>query len=346
MRLLLALLGTLMATSSLPAQERLTIDEYADRLSDLRSALGDGRWEEAHAQADALRPARIVLGGDLVATDGSLLAEVAKVREAPQAALVGRRIAVLEKGLRASKLPGHHPASDHALLERLRAEQTPPPLAKGGQVAELAVKPLSFPERVLEALRSAGEWLGRAFRKLLRWLVKLWPPSRPARPEDSSFNLNLGVLAMVALITATFGVLAYRALLRRKGRSGAERSQPLVISSRDENPLSREANEWERYAMELAAAGRRREAIRALYHAVLMALVRCGTLHYHKSRTNWEYAALVPPEAPFRPAFLELTRIFDREWYGRDQSPAEVLARSAEEARVVLKAVQGREALA
>ncbi|HLA77949.1 MAG TPA: DUF4129 domain-containing protein [Vicinamibacteria bacterium] len=339
-----ALLAVLLAASASTAQERLTVDEYAVRLQAIRSALGDGRLEDARSGAGSLRSARIVLGGELLATDTSLLAAVEAVADTAQAAALGRRIAVLEKSLPRSSTPPGPAASDRALLERLRAEQTPRPIEKGGLVAELALRPLSFPERVLAALQSAREWLGRGLRRLLKLLLKLWPQPRPAAPEASAFNLNLGVVALVAIVIAVLGVLAYRALRRSPGSPGPARSQALATSSSDENPLSREADEWERYAAELAAAGRRREAIRAFYHAVLMALFRCGALHYRKSLTNWEYASAVPPEARFRPAFLELTRIFDREWYGHDQSPAEALARSAQEARHILKAIRGAEA--
>ena len=63
----------------------------------------------------------------------------------------------------------------------------------------------------------------------------------------------------------------------------------MPASQRDADPLSREQDEWEKYAAELAAAGRLREAIRAWYHAVLVGLFRAGLLHHHKGRTNWEY---------------------------------------------------------
>ncbi len=344
--ILLAVLLAVFA-SGLRAQERiLTVDRYAAELSTLQTALAEGRFEDAGVGAQSLRSARVALGAEAVATDAWLLAQVETVRDGGQAAAVGRRIAILVKSLPASGPAAGPDVSDRALLERLRAQETPALLQKGGPIAELAIKPLSFPERVLAALRSVWDWLGRALRKLVKFLLKLWPQAPPPGSDASSFNLNLGVLALVAAITAVLSVFAYRALRRSKAPPEPTRSRTLASSSRDENPLSREAGEWERYATELAAAGRRREAIRAFYHAVLVALFRSGALHYQKSRTNWEYASAIPPEARFRPSFLELTRIFDREWYGHDQSAAEALARSAEEARHVLKAVRGAEGVA
>jgi len=339
---LVALLA--LVAPMLRAQERiLDVDQYADELSSLKAALGQGRLEEARLGAQSLRGARVRFGPRAVATDAWLLAAVEAVRDQGQAVAVERRIGVLVKSLPTAGPVAQRDPPDRGLLERLRVQQTPTPLPKGGQLEELAIRPLSFPERVLAALRSGGQWLGRSLRKLRDFLLKLWPKAPPPGPEASSFRLNLGVLALVAAITAVLAVLAYRALRRGQAASKQPRSRTPVSSSRDENPLSREASEWERYAGELAAAGRRREAVRAFYHAVLMALFRSGALHYQKSRTNWEYASELAPEARFRPSFLELTRIFDREWYGRDASAAEALARSAEEARRILRLLRGAE---
>jgi hypothetical protein len=118
-------------------------------------------------------------------------------------------------------------------------------------------------------------------------------------------------------------------------------SEPIRSTAADDDPLSRESGKWELYAQELAAAGRRREAIRAWYHAVLVALFRSGRLEPRKGRTNWEHAARLSPELSWRPTFLEITRHFDREWYGRDASSAASLAECAGLARSLLDAEVG-----
>ena len=131
---------------------------------------------------------------------------------------------------------------------------------------------------------------------------------------------------MTALVIALAAVLAVLGLLALR-RRGAPAAFPAPAAApappaRDDDPLSRRAGEWEVYARELAAAGRCREAVRAWYHAVLVALYQQGALHHRKGRTNWEYVAAVPPEAAWRPAFAALTRRFEREWYGSDRSSA------------------------
>jgi hypothetical protein len=151
------------------------------------------------------------------------------------------------------------------------------------------------------------------------------------------------VALLVGVIVAVLAAFTIQSL-RRRG-APEERGEAGEVSSRaDENPLSREAGEWERYAAELAAAGRLREAIRAWYHAVLVTLFRAGRLHHQQGRTNWEYVSQVGPEARWRPAFIELTQAFDREWYGRSQSAAEALRSYSGTARELLRAVRGEAA--
>ncbi|HSB60806.1 MAG TPA: DUF4129 domain-containing protein, partial [Vicinamibacteria bacterium] len=108
-------------------------------------------------------------------------------------------------------------------------------------------------------------------------------------------------------------------------------------SARDEDPLSREAGDWEKHARELGAAGRWREAVRAWYHAVLAGVFRAGLVHHQRGRTNWEYAARLAPDLPWRAAFLDLTRLFDREWYGRVSSDADAARECAQVARAILR---------
>jgi hypothetical protein len=132
-------------------------------------------------------------------------------------------------------------------------------------------------------------------------------------------------------------VLALEIARRSKRRLAAvvTESDP-VTSQRDDDPLSRGANEWERYAAQLAAAGRIREAIRAWYHAVLVTLYGAGILHFRKGRTNWEYVSSLAPDLPWRGEFIQLTRRFEEEWYGHDASGAEALDECSRRARRIL----------
>ena len=73
---------------------------------------------------------------------------------------------------------------------------------------------------------------------------------------------------------------------------------------------------------------------------MLVCLFQNGLLHYQKGCTNWEYAARLAPENAWRPTFLDLTRLFDREWYGRPASDADAVRACSEGARAILGAVR------
>ena len=82
------------------------------------------------------------------------------------------------------------------------------------------------------------------------------------------------------------------------------------------DPRSRAADEWIRYAQELLALGRHREAIRAWYHAILVGCWSNGLLHHRVGLTNWEYALALSAANSWRARFLDLTQRFDQAWYG------------------------------
>src|SRR5213078_2401362 len=151
--------------------------------------------------------------------------------------------------------------------------------------------------------------------------------------------------AVAILIAIVIAILAWEALRKsRKRDKEVIESQTPIESARDADPLSRGANEWERYAAQLAAAGRTREAIRAWYHAVLVTLYAAAILHFKKGRTNWEYIAALSPELAWRGEFVTMTRRFEMEWYGRAQSNVDALDDAAGRARRILDTVRRKAA--
>ena len=322
------------AAEALPT---LSLSAYVEALDTIRSALDAGRTDEAREAARALRERRVAWAGERLAPDATVLDAVAGAAGGAAERRQSARLRRLVDALREAEGDAPRPAG--ASPDVLAGLVTEDRIAKGGDVARLRVKPLSFPERVESALLAAYDWVASVVRRIRDWLDRL----RPAHAPETA---NAGRTATVAVVFATAAaiLLALLALrtLRRSARKALEvESLAPVVSSRDEDPLSRETSEWERHARDLAAAGRWREAVRAWYHAVLVALFRTGALHYQKGRTNWEYVSRLPPEPEWRPGFIALTRLFDREWYGRRSSDAEAHAECARTARAVLRAVRG-----
>jgi hypothetical protein len=304
----------------------------------VRAHLQSGRLDEARGAAKALRGRTVAWGDEALAPDASLLGAVVAARDAADGRRAASRLRRLLVALGAPSA-SHDPTPARAdLLARVTPTDD---LRKGGDVPRLRVKPLSFPERVEAALVSAADAIASALRRLRDWLRALRPrrldaPSTPGRAAVAAIAVALGVVAVLA-------VLVLRARRRLQAPAPEVGSARVVSSRRDEDPLSREASGWEERARELAAERRFREAIRAWYHAVLVALFQAGLLHHQKGRTNWEYVARLDPRLGWRPGFVALTRLFDREWYGRRASDAAALGECAREARGVLVAVRSTE---
>jgi hypothetical protein len=228
---------------------------------------------------------------------------------------------------------------DRALLEKLRREQALPELPAGGRLPDPGLSTGNLLETLVDFLRPAGRtvaaWWERFWKWLLRWLEGLVSGTPHRHPLFSLWSVEV----LVVILAVAMLALAARAWWRRRRRGGAVGAVAATAApspARDDDPFSRGASEWETYARELAAAGRFREAIRAWYHAVLVVLYQSGALHFRKGRTNWEYIATVPPGTPWRPALVEITRQFEREWYGRERSSAEALDASSATARHLL----------
>ena len=184
---------------------------------------------------------------------------------------------------------------DKAALEGLQAKDD---TAKGGAVGRLEVQTPSGLGRVADAMVAAYDWVAERVNRLLEWLKKLWPKS--ARRASPSGGASVGAIAVVVAAALLLGILTWRTV-RRGAAAPVEVESEGAAPARDDDPLSRETTQWEARARELAAAGRWREAVRAFYHAVLVALFEAGLLHYQRGRTNWEYAAALSPQLTCAP---------------------------------------------
>jgi hypothetical protein len=328
----------LSAAAQPPAETVLSLPEYVGALQELSARLREGDLDEARARGSDLMDCRVRFGRERLITDATVLGRVADVKDARAAGVLAGEVASLAGALASVSSAAPPSPADTSRLERLRREDEARALQSGGTVAP--GRPPTLTETVRRALEAVAEKVRRAVQAVLDWFERFWP--RPRRPRDPSAPAatSLTTAALVTVVAVGLALLAFHALRRWRREPEQDSAPGPASSSRDADPLSREADEWERYARELAAAGRAREAIRAVYHAVLMTLFRAGVLHHQKGRTNWEYVARLGPEAAARPGFMRLTRAFDREWYGRDRSSLEAFAECAEEAGTLLRLVR------
>ena len=322
--------------------DSVPLPEYRDRVAGIVDALKAGDLAKAKAEAKAVAGKSVAHEGGTFSADGALLGAVAGAADLAAARALLPRLRALVDGLDAAAPRGPAPGADRELLERLRQEQGSDEIGKGGEVGgprlhDPKFKAPSFFDRILQAL----EWLGEKIQDFLTWLWKLLFGER----EKGAGGGGASGLTMLVIIVlaAGLGVVAFLAWRRKTAVSApaVALSAAPAMSEGDEDPLSRTSNEWERFAAELLRAGRFREAIRAGYHSVLVTLFRAGTLHYRKDRTNWEYAYALPPSTAWRPAFVDVTRRFESEWYGRRDTGAETAQEFSRQAQSILAAVRG-----
>jgi hypothetical protein len=334
----LALVLLLLAPSL--AAETISVDAYQGRLTEIQARLRSGDWVGARAGAREVLDDRIVYPGGTVEPDASVLGPIARATHPGEASAAAPRLGQLVAAM-SSKQPGENPegsaAADPKLLEAVRSRQALAELPQGGRLPE--VKDGGLIAALSGFLKPVADFFRDLLNRLWEWFLDLFP-----EPNQDGSRLRLDLKTVTMLVVALALVLAWvgwRVLRhRRRGPALVPAGPAPLPPAADDDPLSRESNEWERYARELAAAGRHREAIRAWYHSVLVALYRTGALHHRKGRTNWEYVSAIPPGTPWRSGFAEMTRHFEREWYGRDQSDAEALRESEAMALSILAAAR------
>jgi hypothetical protein len=324
------LLALLFATTA----NAMTLNDYIASLERMRNEPRD----VAAAEAKSLIGTQVEAPAGRFTADSSLLDSIANKR-ADALPRLDATISAL-KSTRGAQATGIDPK----LLEHLRDEERVNELQRGGEVlSPPSESNNTVLDPVADGIRKAFEWIADKLADFFDWLEKLWPKEPSQEMPKASGGVPFAVTALVIAIVVVLLIVALE-VLRRSKRAKVDpiaTSDP-ISSKRDEDPLSRGATEWERYAAQLAAAGRIREAIRAWYHAVLVTCYSAGFLSFRKGRTNWEYVSMMRAEVAWRPQFADLTRKYEREWYGRAESTPEALDACSERAQTILGAIRRR----
>ena len=329
--LFLALLLLATTVSALP------VADYVAALERMDALLASNQLQGAKDEAQTLMGVEVTWARGKFVADPSLLQAIqnATTAEGPHRARLLSTIVELRRATGMESARG-----DRKLLEQIAAEQQAPELPKGGAIPTTIDAEIPMLERIARAISDALEWLGEKLGRVLEWLLGFLP--RRMKPDSGNPVSRWIVFAIVGAIVLIVVLLAINVLRRSRApaRDAVEASAPLG-SRADEDPLSRGASEWERYAAQLAAAGKFREAIRAWYHAVLVTCYAGCILHFRKGRTNWEYLASLAPALEWRPAMIELTRSFEREWYGSLHSTPDALDECSNRAQQILGTLRG-----
>lgn len=330
---LLVLLALLCAPLS--AAPAISLAEYVGRLEHIDGLLAANQTAAASAEARDLLGAEISWARGTFRSDDALLAAIGEAETGG-----GRhRTRLLDTVAELRRAGGMESAAgDRKLLAQIAAEQEVAELPRGGTLPTTFQKDVPLLERIAVSAGEMLEWLRDRLADILRWLLDFF---RLRGDGGASSSIRWIVFGVVALIVVLMIMLTVTVIRRSGSRElvTVESSAPLG-STRDDDPLSRGATEWERYAAELAASGQYREAIRAWYHAVLVTCYAAGILHFRRGRTNWEYVASLSPALAWRPLMIALTRRFEHEWYGAERSTLEDFEECRTAAQSILDALR------
>jgi hypothetical protein len=319
------------------AKTPIPIEQYVSSLQRVHSLIAANQIDLAKTEAAALTGSEIVSPRGTFHADDSLLADIAQARHADPALLTRIALTVAELG---GAVTAANAAPDPKLLRQVAAEQDVPELAAGGELVPPPIPEVPLIERALRSIGQSLKWIGKKVKQFVDWLIGFLP-NRLTEGSGATLGMRWIVIAVVALIVIGIVFLAIEVIRRaRRGDTETLASSAPLRSASDDDPLSRGAMEWERYAAQLAASGRFREAIRAWYHAVLVTCYAAGALHFRKGRTNWEYIASLSATTAWRPELIRLTQRFEQEWYGSDQSTEDALDDCSADARRVLEELQ------
>jgi uncharacterized protein DUF4129 len=314
--------------------ETIRIEQYLATLRGIAELLAANQVELARAEALTLSAYDVESPQGPFHADESLLSAIADSR-VPVPQLRARLAFTIDELRRATGIEGT--AADRKLLEEVTKAQEVEDLKAGGEVKKL---PADIPmiDRILQSVDEMLTWLGKQFRKLIDWLIDLLPSDQNLYGATGGMRWIVAGVAIAILLIVV--ALAFVVIRNSRGAKPevAESAEP-IGSERDADPLSRGANEWEKYALKLGSEGRYREAIRAWFHAVLVTCYSESILHFRKGRTNWEYISSLSPSHAWRPELITLTRRFEQQWYGSDISTEEAFEDCGARAQRILEAL-------
>jgi hypothetical protein len=202
-----------------------------------------------------------------------------------------------------------------AILQRLDEIQAGPAASdKDANKARLA-EILRRPEYVKTAAQASA--IERLLDRLLRWLSKLFPRTKPLQPGTGRALSGLAQVVVIALSVALIAFLIWKFLpryLRDRGKKKPKREARIVLGERLEPDQS--AADLLEQAEGLARTGDLRGAIRKAYIALLCELGDRKVISLAQHKTNRDYLMSVRHKISLYQSMRKLTHSFELHWYG------------------------------
>lgn len=274
------------------------VDEALAAVREGRDAVGDA--EAADDLADEVRT--LLPAGEVVEDDGrrvrvdtSVVGAIAgRLAEAPSPVARSEAVADLER----------HLASMSVAMGRSGAAVEPDEAVLGALLRS----------QVVDTRTDLNEILRRYMDRLLSAFEAWWSGLSAGGPAGQVAQwVVVGVAAAVLLWIAwvVWRAISPKVASRDRGAASADEEAPVVAAAEGLPPDALA------HAEALAAQGRLRDALRALYGGAARGLVEAGVVVQTRTRTDSELLAEVEGAAPgIRRPLGELTDAFERSWYG------------------------------
>jgi hypothetical protein len=154
---------------------------------------------------------------------------------------------------------------------------------------------------------AASRWREQLQQRVGEWLEDLW--SRLGGGSGAGRRVAL-MLAWLAALGALVGLAFVIA------RAMAERPRHAVLNLGQRGPFRPRARELALRALNAARNGNGREAVRLAYSAAVTKFEEQGAWRVDDARTPREYLLLLRSNDAHRTLLIDLTRRFERIWYG------------------------------
>lgn len=190
---------------------------------------------------------------------------------------------------------------------------------------------MSFLREMAKAVQRAWKKLVDWVDRIVSWFQDLWDKVTPNAPEGG--GPGAGVRLSYALLLAALALLLLLAMVRyaRRRRERGFQLEAAVLAAEpdpgDEAVTAADLPEdrWRELALEHAARGEFRTALRAAFLGLLGTLARDNQVAVARHKSNREYAEELRRRAHARPEYLRLfadgVGLFEPAWYGT--SPAD-----------------------
>ena len=162
-----------------------------------------------------------------------------------------------------------------------------------------------------------GSALERLLQRIIRWIARLFPRSKPMQPGSSPWLANVAQILVVGVCIAAIAYLVWRfgpRFMQNRSKKKKKREARIILGERLQPDQT--AADLLAQADALARTGDLRSAIRKAYIALLCELGDRKLISIAQYKTNRDYLYSVRDKGSLYSSMRKLTTSFELHWYG------------------------------